>query len=192
MLFLQPKTNQQTNNMQFEDFTNIFLPHLIQEYVDGNLPLHALVDLDTWKKVFPEDYSPEKTQFHWYQVSFTCNQLKDGSILLTYILPLPELARQPHFAAIRLNLNNRSDNHVVYYVLRKPQNVDDQWDIHYLPFPENKGKLELKFRRKIEGTNSVRNFVYSVQQIPFDDNEYNQTTIGTIVKIIKNAIQPQD
>lgn len=178
--------------MQFEDFTNIFLPHLIQEYVDGKLPLHALVDLDTWKKVFPVDFSLERTQFHWYQVSFTCNRLQDGTILLTYILPQPEQPKHPYFAAIRLNLNIRSDKHVVYYVLRKPQNVDDQWDIYYIPFPENKGKLELKFRRKIEDASSLRNFIYSVQQLSFHDNEYNQTTMGTIVGILKNIANLQD
>ena len=40
--------------MNISEFTNIFLPQLLSQYIDGDLPFHALVDTDLWKQVFPE------------------------------------------------------------------------------------------------------------------------------------------
>jgi len=178
--------------MDLNDFSKIFLPNLVSEYVKGTLPLHALVDLDTWKKVFPDKGYKQSKQFPWYQVEFTCNALKDRTILLSFILPQPKKYGEAKYAAIRLNPEEHAQRRAVYYILTKPQNYDDQWDIHYLPLPLGADKMELKFKQKITGTDSLRNFVYDVQQIPFDDDSYNKSIIDGMLDLFGNIFSSQD
>ncbi len=178
--------------MNLNDFSKIFLPHLVSEYVKGTLPLHALVDFDTWKKVFPDKISKQAKQFHWYQLEFTCNALKDHTLLFSFILPQPKGYGEVKYAAIRLNPEEHAERRAVYYILSKPRNYDDNWDIYYLPLPLGAEKLELKFKQKISGTDSLRNFVYDVQQIAFDDDSYNRSFIGEVINIFGNILKPQE
>lgn len=162
--------------MELLHFTDIFIPRLVSLYVDGELPIHALVDFDTWKKVYPEGLSSgDINTFHWYQFSLTCNQLKDGTLLFTFILPTAMRHGDPQFAAIRLDPQDKIERKAVYYVMRRPSNIDDQWDIFWIPFPKANDKMELKFCKKVEDTNSLRNFVYAVQQTEFDASDYDRS-----------------
>jgi len=178
--------------MEILDFTNIFLPNIVSLYVDEQLPLHSLVDIDTWRRVFPEDPNGSPSQIHWYQISLTCNQLQDRTILFSFILPEPTRKGDPKFVAIRLKPEAGGTYRAVYYQLCKPGSIYDQWDIYYLPLPEGKQKKEMKFKCKIQGTDSLRNFVYSVQQLPFEDNTYNKTTLDHIWDFFHNVTSVQD
>lgn len=178
--------------MTIAEFTDTLLPLLIDGYVKEELPLHALVDIDTWKNVFPENPTFGTNQFHWYQISFTCNKLKDGTVLLTYKLPEPLEYKQPKFAGIRLNLNDRSNKRVVFYVLRKPAKVDEHWDLYYMPFPLGNGKMKFKFDSKIDDADTVRNFVYSVQKTSFLEKANKRTKWGAIKDIFDGVIDLQE
>lgn len=173
--------------MDISQFSNIFLPHLVALYVDGQLPLHGLVDLDTWKRVFIEKPTGTINQIHWYEISLTCNPLKDHSLLFTFILPEPRQKGQTKFAAIRLMPEAKGEIRATYYTLCKPANILDDWDIFYLPLSISQPKRELKFCRKIEGTDSLRNFVLTVQQTPFFDENYSKTLFEHLKDFILKA-----
>ena len=177
--------------MTITEFTDTFLPHLTSLYVEGSLPLHGLVDVDLWRQVFPEQGAAGSKQFHWYEVGLTCNPLQDQTLLLTYTLPQPIVKGHPKFVAIRIDPQARDARRAVIYTLRKPASIYDQWDIYYLPFPNQNSRQEQKFRIKIEGTDSLRNFVFSVQQISFSDSEYDNTWIGRIKDMIAGAVTSQ-
>lgn len=179
------------------EFTDIFLPHLVRLYVNEEFPLHALVDTDLWRRVFPETAQvgePQQAadpQFHWYEVRIACHPLQDQTLLLTYTLPEPAQKGEPKFVAIRLNTQTRDARRAVLYTLRKPASIFDQWDIHYLPLPNQQNRTEQKFRCKIEGTDSLRNFVLSVQHIDFLDNEYEHTWLSRLKSFFGSALTPQ-
>lgn len=176
--------------MNIIEFTHIFLPHLLKDYIDGESDFHALVDTDLWKRVFPENPdSTDEARFFWYQIRLNGFQLKDGTLLLTYTLPTPLVKGQPKFAAIRLDRENRSAH---YYLLNKPQSIDDQWDILWMPFPKAGDKMKLEFNRKIEGTDSLRNFILTVQQINFSDAEYGNSILSSIFRILKDTVVPME
>jgi len=178
--------------MDTNKFSKIFLPNLVSDYVKGTLPLHALVDFDTWKKVFSDKGSHQGNQIQWYQIEFTCNPLKDRTILFSFILPQPTKYGEVKYAAIRLSPEEQMERRAVYYVLTKPQRYDDPWDIYYLPLPQGQEKMELKFKQKINGTDSLRNFVYDVQQIEFNDNSYNKSFLDDVKDLLGNFLKPQD
>jgi len=184
--------NLTTTYMDIHQFSKIFLPQLVLEYVKGTLPFHALVDIDTWKKVFPNKVRRHPYQIQWSQLVLTCNPLKDRTILLSFILPQPLKYGDVKFAAIRLNPEEHTLRRAVYYVLTKPQSYDDNWDISYLPLPQGEDKMELKFIQKITGTDSLRNFVYDVQQIDFDDDNYNKSIFDGIKGLLGNILKSQD
>jgi len=173
--------------MNISEFTNIFLPHLTSLYVDGLLPLHGLIDIDTWRRVFPDKDVRACNNIKWYQVKITCNPLQDGSMLFTFILPQPSQKGQAKYAAIRLKQQGPGETCATYYTLCKPASIDDDWDLFYLALPVGRQKKEMKFCRKIEGTDSLRNFVLTVQQTPFYDSSYGKTTLDHIVDFFKRA-----
>ncbi len=176
--------------MNISEFTDIFLPHLLSDYVDGDLPFHALVDTDLWKQVFPEtNNTTEAPGILWYQIQLNSFSLQDGSLLLTYTLPEPSHVGQPKFAGIRINRESRE---AVYYVLYKPKFYDDQWDIMYLPLPQGKQKMKMEFKCKIDGTSSLRNFVFTVQQQKFSSEDYGTTLMELFKRRLKDAITPMD
>ena len=178
--------------MEVLDFTNIFLPNIISLYVDGQLPLHSLVDIDTWSRVFPEQPDGPATQIHWKQVALTCNKLRDSTLLFTLILPQPLQKGEPKFLAIRLNPASDQPRRAVLYELCRPASIYDNWDILYLPLPEGADKKALKFKCKVDGTDSLRNFVYTVQQLPFIDQEYGKTTLDRLRDFFRNVGSTQD
>ncbi len=176
--------------MNISEFTDIFLPHLLSHYIDGELPFHSLVDVDIWKQVFPEEKDVrDSSHILWYQIQFNSFELKDGTLLLTYTLPEPSQVNKAKFAGIRLN---RATNEAVYYVLYKPKYYDDQWDIWYLPLPQGKQKMKMEFKCKIDGTSSLRNFVFTVQQLKFDSEDYGTTFMDVLKRRMKDAISSQD
>ena len=178
--------------MTKNEFTKVFLPHIIAEYIKGTLPFHALVDLDTWKKVFPDDELTQKNQIQWHEVVLTCNPLVDGTLLLSFILPRPRNYEEIEYAAIRLNPAEHAVRRAVYYVLSKPPRVDDPWDILYLPLSQESESFELKFKKKIRGSDNLCNFVHDVQQIDFNDDSYNWSFIDGLKKYVINMLKPQD
>jgi len=177
--------------MTISEFTDTFLPHLVLGYVRHELPLHALFDFDTWKKVFPDQQRAGK-QFPWYQIKFTCNRLQDGTILLSFILPTPTQVGHPQFAAIRLNLTDDKDLRAIYYVLRKPSRYDESWLIFHLPITADTKRLTLDFKREIDGTNSLRNLVLTVQQIPYFQREPSSSLLSMVKSGFSAIFSTQD
>ena len=176
--------------MNISDFTHIFLPNLVKEYCDGELPLHGLIDVELWKQIFPDTANPrELGHFFWYQIRLNSFGLQDQTLLLTFTLPTPLSKGQPKFAGIRLDRNTREAH---YYLLTKPQSVEDQWDIFWLPLPKGSQKMKLEFCRKIDGTDSLRNFVLTAQHIAFADNEYNSSLFSSLLRHIKDTVATQD
>lgn len=176
--------------MNIEEFIYIFLPNLIKQYNERSLDFHALVDVDLWKLIFPDELSSsENGRLFWYQIRLNCFELKDKTLLLTYTLPTPLQKGQPKFAGIRLNRDTRQ---VHYYILNKPQRFDDPWDILWMPFPKAADIMKLEFNCKIDGTDSLRNFVLTVQRIEYNDAEYGRTLISSIFHHLKDTIAPME
>lgn len=178
--------------MTKNEFTKVFLPHIIAEYIKGTLPFHALVDLDTWKKVFPDVELTQKNQIQWHEVVLTCNPLSDGTLLLSFVLPRPRNYEEIEYAAIRLNPQEHAVRRAVYYVLSKPPREEDNWDILYLPLSQESESFELKFKKKIRGSDNLCNFVHDVQQIDFDDNSYNWSFFDGLKSYFISMLKPQD
>lgn len=153
--------------MTASEFTDILLPRLVQLYTDGQMPLHALVDIDLWQRIFPEQRPTASGHFHWYEIGLTCNQLKDQTLLLSFILPQPLSFDEPKFAAIRIAPQSSEPLHAVLYTLRKPASIFDNWSIRSLSFTAPTASLQQSSSTEMIGTDSLRNFVLSVQQIPF-------------------------
>lgn len=173
------------------EFTQTFLPHLVELYVDGKLPLHGLVDIELWKRIYPEQLDSNLQKLHWDQIGFTCHKENNGILLITFMLPKPTCPGEALYLSIRLRPQARDTRRAVIYTLRQPANRQDAWDIYYLPLPNKQGKLEQKYRVKLEGEVSLRNYVKAVQQIAFDDDQYDDTIFGRLRKLLLNAITPQ-
>ena len=178
--------------MDTTEFSKIFLPNIVSEYLRGTRPLHALVDIDAWKKVYPNQGHKRGNRIRWNQVEFTCYALQDRTLLLTFILPQPEKYGEVKYVAIRLKPEEHDEKQSVIYVLTKPQDPDDKWDISYLPLPLGAEKMELKFKQKISGTDNLRNFVQDVQQIDFYDDSYNKSFLDDFRDIFSNIFRSQD
>ena len=88
--------------MDTYQFTDIFLPRLVLEYVRGTMPLHALVDLDLWKKVFPYKGNKRNPQLNLNLVEIYCQALPDRTLLFIFLLPQPKKPEEAKFAVIRL------------------------------------------------------------------------------------------
>ncbi len=164
---LQTKSDYPIPAMTAHDFTDILLPHLIQLYTDGQLPLHALVDIDLWQQIFPERRPLASGHFHWYEVSLTCNPLQDQTLLLSFILPQPLVYGDPKFASIRIDPQSSDSRRSALYTLHKPASIFDNWSIRCLHFTADTEQTQQPSVIQMIGTDSLRNFVLAVQQIPF-------------------------
>ncbi len=178
--------------METVQFSKIFLPRLVFEYVRGTMPLHALVDIDTWKKVFPDQGHKRSNHILWNQIEIFCQALPDRTLLIIFKLPQPKKYEEVKYAAIRLNPEVHDEKSAVYYVLSKPQSSEDLWDISYLPLPLGEDKMELKFKQKASGADDLCNFIYDVQQIDFNDESYNKSFIDGLRDMIGNIFKPQN
>lgn len=178
--------------MNTTEFANILLPQLLKLHLDNELELHCLFDIDLWKKVFPDQMATDPEQIRWNQIQFTCNPLQDGTLLFTYILPEPTQKRQTKFAAIRLNPQERDERRAIYYTLRKPSSVLDPWDIYHMPISAGESKMQLKFLRKIEGGDTLRNFVFTVQQCSFDEPVNSTSILEGIKERISDMFSTQN
>ena len=178
--------------MDTTEFSKIFIPNIVFEYLRGTLPPHALVDIDAWEKVYPDQKHKRGNQIHWHLVEFTCNALQDRTLLLTFILPQPKKYGEVKYVAIRLKPEEHDEKRAVIYILTKPQEPDDKWDISYLPLPLGADKMEFKFKQKISGADDLRNFVFDVQQIDFSDDSYNKSILDDFRDILGNIFKSQD
>lgn len=216
--------------MNVIEFSDTLLPHLLLSYTRGEIPFHALVDLDLWRQLFPDDAArlddaeALAPQFDWHEVRIAGHSLPDGTLLLTYTLPQPKAPGDPKYAAIRIDRRQQPTFHpdaptaddtatseadmadvapaandepeqppvpAVIYTLRQPASPHDQWDVHYLPLPMGEAYLEQRFRCKIEGHDTLRNFILCVQQISFRDNLYQRTWRSRLKAFIEAALTPQ-
>ena len=178
--------------MDTSEFSKIFLPNIVFEYLRGTLPPHALVDIDAWKKVYPYQKRKRGNQIDWEHVEFTCYDLQDRTLLLTFILPQPKEYGEVEYVAIRLKPEEHDEKRAVIYILTKPQDPGDKWDISYLPLPLGADKMEFKFKQKISSTDQVRNFAKDVQQIDFYDDSYNKSILDDFRDIFSNMFRSQD
>lgn len=96
------------------------------------------------------------------------------------------------YVAIRLKPEEHDEKRAVIYILTKPQDPGDKWDISYLPLPLGADKMEFKFKQKISSTDQVRNFAKDVQQIDFYDDSYNKSILDDFRDIFSNMFRSQD
>ena len=178
--------------MDTNQFTNIFLPRLVFEYVRGTMPLHALVDLDLWRKVFPYKGNKRNPQLNLNLVEFCCQALPDRTLLFTFVLPQPKKPEDAKFAVIRLKPEEHTVRRAVYYTLSKPQSDEDPWDICHLPLPLGANKMELKFKQKASGGDDLCNFIRDVQQIDFNDDSYNKSLLDDFRDLLGNIFRQQE
>ena len=140
--------------MTIREFSDDFLPTLTYKYKKGELELHALVDMETWRQVFP-DNREAKHDFLWYQIKLNSFALKDGTGLIVYSLPEPNKADERKFIGIRFDNKTRESN---YYVLVRPRFYDSTWEIQQYSFANHK----YVFDYMINGTHSLRDFVNTI------------------------------
>lgn len=178
--------------MDTNQFTNIFLPRLVFEYVRGTMPLHALVDLDLWRKVFPYKGNKRNPQLNLNLVEFCCQALPNRTLLFTFVLPQPKKPEDAKFATIRLKPEEHAIRRAVYYTLSMPQSDEDPWDIYYLPLPLGADKMELKFKQKASGGDDLCNFIRDVQQIDFNDESYNKSLLDDFRNLFGNIFGQQE
>jgi len=172
---------QQTKNyfeMNYKEFSQIFLPQLAADYREGSLPFHALVDIDLWQKLFP-DRNATPGQVQWYNVKLNAFDLNDeeNSLLLTFSLPLYKVKEEAKFIGLRIN---NMQNSLTYYILRRPTYNDDPWNLYQYNFKENKEV----FLQKIQSTDSLREFKYCIERLPNKESEQ-----VSILDSIKNVFK---
>lgn len=179
------------------EFTDTLLPQLLQYYIEGEIPFHGLVDLDLWRQLFPDahDAAAASTptaadQFAWHNVRIAGHPLPDGTLLITYTLPQPEAKGEPKYVAIRID-RCHAERQAVLYTLRRPAGPRDLWDVHYLPLPNAQQLTEQRFRCKVEGADTLRNLVLTVQQLSLHDSLYDKTWLSRLKSFIGAALTPQ-
>ena len=140
--------------MTIKEFTDIFLPSLVQLYKNGQLDFHALLDMDIWRKIYP-DSREEPHDFLWYQIKLNAFALKDGTGLIVYSLLEPNMSGERKFIGIRFDNKSRD---VHYYILVRPRFYDSPWEIFQYSFASRK----FVFDYVINGTHSLRDFVNTI------------------------------
>jgi len=146
--------------MTIKEFSDIFLPTLAYQYKNGELDFHALVDIDTWKNIFPDNRSVYH-DFLWYQIKLNSFSLKDGSGLIVFSLPEPNKAEERKFIGIRFDNISRN---LLYYVLVRPRFYDATWEIHQYSFTSRK----FIFDCMNNGTSSLRDFKNTIDSRDFE------------------------
>lgn len=162
--------------MTYKDFTDKFLLKLARFYRSGEVSLHGLVDIDLWKKVFP-DNDAKHGDILWSNVSFNAFTLDDeeNSLLIVYSIPQENEVGRAKFIAMRFDNKRHS---LLYYTLRRPKYYDDAWDIFQYDFSSGKNY----YIQKIGGTDSLREFKASIEKIEFKENP---TLYEKIINIIR-------
>lgn len=166
--------------MTIQEFTDIFLPTLSSKYMNGELALYSLVDIDTWSKVFPDSQNESK-DFLWYQIKLNSFYLKDNSGLIVYSLPEPNRAGERKFIGIRFDNKKHKVN---YYILQRPRFYDSTWEIYQYSFASNKYIFECV----INGTHSLRDFVNTINH---RKAEVPKGFIETLKDTFLNSLQMQ-
>lgn len=174
--------NLQKLIMTYDEFTTIFLPQLADHYQKGSLPFHALVDVDLWKRVFP-DLNAAPNQVQWYNVKLEAFDLNDreGTLLLTYSLPIRFNKKEAKFIAMRID--NMSHT-LSYYILRRPSSVNDYWDIFQYNFATGKEV----YVNKLDSTDSLREFRNYLATLPADYVAEEET----FIQVIKKQFNPRN
>lgn len=167
--------------MNYKEFTQTFLPSLAKEYREGNLPFHALIDFDLWRRVFP-DQAAAPGQVQWYAVKLNafCLNDEERTLLLTFSIPL--LNRRDEVKFVGMRINNKQ-NTLTYYLLRRPRYNDELWDLFQYDFENNQ---EI-FIQKNNGTDSLREFRNTIELLKNGDTE-PVSLFDVIKKGLKEAI----
>jgi len=168
--------------MNYVEFTDSFLLRLAKSYKMGKVGLHALVDFDLWKQLFP-DQDGQQGVLRWSQISFNAFTLddEDHSLCLFYHIPLQNIKNEAMFIAIRFN---KKRNELVYYSLRRPKYNDDPWIIFVYDFESER---DYKIQ-EIQGASSLREFKAAIERLPFlpEASPYDKFTEliskGTFIK----------
>lgn len=147
--------------MTYHEFTDNFILTLAKKYRNNEMPLHALVDIDLWRKVLPDNVSQDNN-FHWYNIKLNAFMLEDElrSMLIVYSIPIFNRQNEIKFIGLRFD-NNRK--RLLYYSLRRPKYNDEAWEIFQYDFEHN----EQVFINKIKGTDSLREFRNNIETISF-------------------------
>lgn len=145
--------------MTIKEFSDEFLPYLAASFRRGEMEFHSLVDIDTWKKVFPDTWEFPH-DFVWHQIKLNSFVLDDGSGLIVFSLPEPLYSGAKKFIGLRFNNNNRD---LLYYVLTRPKIYDDPWEIQQYSF----GQKKFVFDFMIDGTSSLRDFKNTINAHKF-------------------------
>lgn len=151
--------------MNYKEFSQIFLPQLASEYREGTLPFHALVDIDLWRRIFP-DFNSEPGQVQWYNVKLNAFSLSDDENTLLLTFSLPERRDKEEAKFIGLRINNMAKT-LTFYLLRRPSVVDEAWNLFQYNFTERK---EI-FVQKMESTDSLREFKNCIERLPNQDKD---------------------
>lgn len=147
-------------------YTYDFMPHLVETYIRREVGIEALIDFDLWMQLFPIPPAESRhDEINWRQFKWNAFLLQDDTLLLTYELPNPRVAREPKFIGIRIDRKTRD---VRYYVLERAVYYDEPWLIRQIDYTSGNtnGKYPLKFAFAIDGTWSLRNFVLTIQKHP--------------------------
>lgn len=166
--------------MTIQEFSDIFLPTLSLQYKRGKMDLHALVDIETWKSVFP-DTCEGYHDFLWYQIKLNAFALSDGTGLIVYSLPEPQKSGGRKFIGLRLDNKTRD---LYYYVLVRPRFYDSEWEIQQYSFSNKK----FLFDFFINGTHSLRDFVNTINA---HKPEVPKSLFEVFIEKVKDTVQMQ-
>lgn len=168
--------------MNYTEFSDTFLPQLASDYLEGRLPFHALVDMDLWKRIFP-DMNAAPGQVQWYNIKLTNFSLNDveNTLLITYSLPERRDKNEAKFIGMRINNMQQTLN---FYLLRRPSNYDDLWNLFQYDF---KNKQEI-FIKKIEATDSLFEFKNCIERLP---NSLQTSHTESFFSYLKNRFDPR-
>ena len=166
--------------MTIQEFSDIFLPTLSLQYKRGKLDLHALVDIETWKSVFP-DTREGYHDFLWYQIKLNSFALSDGTALIVYSLPEPQKSVERKFIGLRFDNKTRD---LYYYVLVRPRFYDSEWEIQQYSFSNKK----FLFDFFINGTHSLRDFVNTIN---LHKPEVPKSLFEVFIEKVKDTVQMQ-
>ncbi len=108
--------------MTLHDFTFKFLPRLVDGYEAGTLPFHSLIDMDTWRKVFPMS----EDEVIWFQIRFNAISLRAQTIMLIYQLPDPTRKGDVKYIAL---IVDRTKRKTTFMMLCRPHYYDEPWVI---------------------------------------------------------------
>lgn len=164
--------------MTYQEFCNTFLVQITSDYRDELLPFSALINVQLWEKLFPNNFQAA-TEVKWHQVKMVPFMLKDAARtgLLVYSVNTFQLPHEIKYVGIRFD--NKCRQNSVLYFLRRPQYVDEHWDISYYDFD----KQQEVFIQKMTATDSITEFRNEIERLPLHIDEPE-----SLISLIKRSI----